>query len=89
VHHGRGQKETDGKAKSLPLNAAISNYPNEKAAHSAEAWLEGAQSHQGGWWADWVEWLMVRSGELVTPHAMGSGEYAPLVAAPGTYVFGK
>jgi poly(3-hydroxyalkanoate) synthetase len=32
---------------------------------------------------------MVRSGELVTPHAMGSGEYAPLVAAPGTYVFGK
>ena len=64
-------------------------WTNEKRAKSPDRWLEGAESHQGGWWADWVEWLKVRSGELVAPPSMGSETYAPITPAPGTYVFEK
>jgi len=62
---------------------------SDKRAKSASAWLEGAEFHQGGWWADWVEWLKPRSGELVAPPSMGSEAYPPIIPAPGTYVFGK
>ena len=62
---------------------------SDKRAKSASAWLEGAEFHQGGWWADWVEWLKPRSGELVAPPSMGSEAYPPITPAPGTYVFGK
>ena len=64
-------------------------WTNDKPAKSANAWLEGAQEHQGGWWADWVEWLKPRSGELVVPPPMGSQTYPPIVPAPGTYVMGE
>jgi poly[(R)-3-hydroxyalkanoate] polymerase subunit PhaC len=64
-------------------------WTNEKRAKSAAAWLEGATSHQGGWWADWLEWLKPRSGEMVAPPALGSAAYPPIIPAPGTYVFGK
>ena len=64
-------------------------WTNEKRAKSPDRWLEGAESHQGGWWADWVEWLKVRSGELVAPPSMGSETYPPMIPAPGTYVFEK
>jgi polyhydroxyalkanoate synthase subunit PhaC len=64
-------------------------WTNEKQGKSAGAWLEGAEFHQGGWWADWVEWLKPRSGEMVAPPSMGSDVYAPIIPAPGTYVMGK
>lgn len=72
-----------------PPNKGKGYWTNEKRAKSAAAWLEGATSHQGGWWADWLEWLKPRSGEMVAPPALGSAAYPPLIAAPGTYVFGK
>ncbi len=62
---------------------------SEKRAKSAGAWLEGAEFHQGGWWADWVEWLKPRSGELVAPPSLGSEAYPPIIPAPGTYVLEK
>jgi len=64
-------------------------WTNDKSAKSANAWLEGATQHQGGWWADWAEWLKPRSGELVAPPPMGSQAHPPIVPAPGTYVMGK
>jgi polyhydroxyalkanoate synthase len=64
-------------------------WTNDKPAKSANAWLQGAQPHQGGWWADWVEWLKARSGEMVAPPSTGSRAYPPIVPAPGTYVMGK
>jgi poly[(R)-3-hydroxyalkanoate] polymerase subunit PhaC len=64
-------------------------WTNDKPARSANAWLEGATPHEGGWWADWVEWLKPRSGDLVAPPSMGSKKHPPIVAAPGTYVMGK
>jgi polyhydroxyalkanoate synthase len=64
-------------------------WTNNKSATNADEWLEGATFHQGSWWQDWVDWLKVRSGEVVAPPSMGSHAYPPLVAAPGTYVLEK
>jgi polyhydroxyalkanoate synthase len=64
-------------------------WTNDKPAKSANAWLQGAQPHQGGWWVDWVEWLKARSGEMVAPPSTGSRAYPPIVPAPGTYVMAK
>ncbi len=64
-------------------------WTNEKPAKSADAWLEGAERHEGGWWADWFEWLKQRSGEQVAPPQMGSAAYPPIMPAPGTYVLEK
>ncbi len=72
-----------------PPNKGKGYWTNEKRAKSADAWLEGAKAHGGGWWADWVEWLKQRSGEQVAPPQMGSAAYPPITPAPGTYVFGK
>ena len=72
-----------------PPNKGKGYWTSDKPESSAEAWLEGAQQHQGGWWGDWVEWLKARSGELVTPPPMGSAHYPPIIPAPGTYVLEK
>ena len=72
-----------------PPNKGKGYWTNDKPAKSADQWLEGAQHHQGGWWGDWVEWLMARSGELVAPPSMGSAAYQPIMPAPGTYVLEK
>jgi len=64
-------------------------WTNDKPAKSADAWLEGATFHEGGWWADWPTWLKAHSGELVAPPPMGSATYLPIIPAPGTYVLEK
>ena len=64
-------------------------WTNKKSGRSADEWFEKAESHQGGWWADWLEWLKQRSGELVAPPSMGSETYPPITPAPGTYVLEK
>jgi polyhydroxyalkanoate synthase len=64
-------------------------WTNDKPAQSADAWLEKAQHHEGGWWADWLTWLKPRSGELVAPPSMGSSAHPPIIPAPGTYVLEK
>ena len=64
-------------------------WTNDKPAESADAWLEGATFHEGGWWADWPTWLKAHSGELVAPPPTGSATYLPIIPAPGTYVLEK
>ncbi len=64
-------------------------WTSDKPAKSADKWLEGAERHDGGWWADWKEWLKAHSGEMVAPPSMGSEAYPPLTPAPGTYVLEK
>jgi len=52
-----------------------------------QEWLTRAVKVKGSWWADWVEWLSVRSGEKrPQPRTLGNATYEPLDAAPGTYV---
>src|SRR5690606_29170641 len=57
---------------------------------SAEEWLAQATLREGSWWPAWIEWLEGRvATERVTPPPLGAPDqgYAPLEAAPGTYVF--
>lgn len=56
------------------------------AAASADAWLAGAQKHNGSWWSDWASWLGVRSGERIAAPSVGSVAHPPIGDAPGTYV---
>ena len=53
-------------------------------------WLATAESKEGSWWPEWVAWLGARSGVPVAPPHIGApaAGYAPLAAAPGSYVLG-
>lgn len=64
-------------------------WTTDKAAASADEWLEKAEHHSGSWWTDWLEWLKPRSGELVAPPSVGNKKYPPITPAPGTYVLEK
>ena len=55
-----------------------------------DAWLAGAQEHQGSWWPRWSEWLLARSGESKpTPTRLGNAAHPAREAAPGRYVHEK
>ena len=70
-----------------PGNPKSKYYANAELPESAEDWKAGADTVAGSWWPRWMEWLDERSGDLVAaPKTLGSDKYAPLVAAPGTYV---
>ena len=53
-----------------------------------DSWLQASAYHEGSWWTGWAAWLEAHSGKPVAPPPMGAPEagYAPLCAAPGTYV---
>jgi polyhydroxyalkanoate synthase subunit PhaC len=54
---------------------------------TADAFLAGAETHQGSWWPHWAEWLSAHGGEKGTaPKTLGSKKHKPRVDAPGTYV---
>lgn len=62
---------------------------NEDLCLSPDEWFLAAEQHEGSWWETWVAWLAGHSTrEQISPPAMGaSGKgYAPIEAAPGTYV---
>jgi polyhydroxyalkanoate synthase len=77
--------------------AALVNPPgNAKASYrtgttnpaEANAWLEACAAQPGSWWPDFTAWLGHRCGpERNAPKRLGGGGFAPLVEAPGTYVF--
>jgi polyhydroxyalkanoate synthase len=53
-----------------------------------DAWVGDSQPATGSWWPAWQRWLGRRSGRPGKRPSLGasSGPYAPLCAAPGTYV---
>jgi len=53
---------------------------------TAEAWLAGAERHEGSWWQDWTAWLGSRCGAPGAPPALTSDAFPKLADAPGTYV---
>ncbi len=55
----------------------------------AEDWMTTAEPRDGSWWPALTDWLRARSSGTAKPPAMGSSEagFAPMEAAPGTYVF--
>ena len=53
-----------------------------------DAWHQQQQVHNGSWWPAWTEWLIAKSSDAVAPPQIGARDkgFAPLCAAPGSYV---
>jgi polyhydroxyalkanoate synthase subunit PhaC len=70
-----------------PGNPKATYHTNDDATPDPQAWLRGAQTHQGTWWTDVSEWLDKRSGGLgPAPQELGTARLPVLADAPGTYV---
>jgi len=76
--------------------ASLVNPPGNPKAHywtggapvpDADAWLAGAERHQGSWWEAWADWVLARSGaERDAPEGLGGPAHPVLDAAPGRHV---
>jgi polyhydroxyalkanoate synthase len=61
---------------------------NKENPADPQEWLRTAHTEHGSWWPDALGWLGERCGaEKTAPAELGGGGLAPLVDAPGTYVF--
>lgn len=67
----------------------ISHRPAGALYLGPDAWLAQHAPEAGSWWPRWADWLKAQAGELVSPPEMGAPDrgYAPLLPAPGSYVF--
>ena len=72
-----------------PGNPKANYFSNSELPEDADEWLEGAKQQQGSWWPRWTEWLGERAGENKSaPKHLGNKTHAPIMKAPGEYVFG-
>lgn len=71
-----------------PANKNRRNYwTGGELGKGADHWLETAERQEGSWWPNWAEWVKRRGGKKVdAPASLGNAEYAPIEAAPGSYV---
>lgn len=70
-----------------PGNPKSSYQVSEDNSVSEEEWRSQAETVQGSWWPDYVEWLSARSGEWrPAPAALGSSSHPVREPAPGSYV---
>ncbi|MBX9963383.1 MAG: class I poly(R)-hydroxyalkanoic acid synthase [Burkholderiales bacterium] len=60
-------------------------WTNEQLGEKPDAWLAGAQRHDGSWWNDWTTWIHGFSGGQVKPRTPGDGALPALEDAPGSY----
>jgi len=54
-----------------------------------DSWLASYDPVDGSWWTVWSDWLLEKSSGKVAPPSIGApaAGYAPLEAAPGSYVY--
>ena len=69
-----------------PTKNKYGHYTNTDLSLDHEAWLAGAEFHEGSWWPRWGEWLKKRAGAQVAARAPGDSAHPILCDAPGTYV---
>ncbi len=73
-----------------PSKKKYGHYTNADMSGDADAWLEGAEFHDGSWWPTWDTWLSKRAGKQVPARAPGADKTHPVLGpAPGTYVTEK
>ena len=53
------------------------HWTNDSTPVDPQTWREGATQHQGSWWEEWLRWVSARSGPMVAPPKLPSGEPAP------------
>ena len=70
-----------------PAKKKRSYWTNDKAAASAQEWLDGAKEHPGSWWTEWVDFLAPNAGKQVAaPRKYGNAKFKEIEPAPGRYV---
>ncbi len=70
-----------------PGNPKASFVENGELSSDPRAWYFDAKRTEGSWWPSWLSWIQERSGtQHETLMALGSQNYPPMEAAPGTYV---
>lgn len=69
-----------------PSKMKYGHYTNDDLQGDSEAWMEGAQYHEGSWWPRWNDWLKKRSGKQVPAREAGDSGFPSLMPAPGSYV---
>ena len=69
-----------------PAANKYNHYINEKQPKDLDAWIEGAEEHEGSWWNDWDKWLSKHSGKKVAKREPGDGKLKVLEDAPGSFV---
>jgi polyhydroxyalkanoate synthase len=64
-----------------------SHWISDGKAQDADAWMAGATEHKGSWWSSWAAFLAEHGGkEIKARSKLGNKKYAPIEAAPGSYV---
>ena len=65
-------------------------WTNDELPDDHEAWLEGAEAHEGSWWPHWQAWMTdngyADAEKMVAARQPGDGELDILEPAPGRYV---
>jgi len=70
-----------------PGNPKATYIENPKLSGDPRAWYYDAKHIEGSWWPQWLGWIQERSGVRgETQTTLGSANYPPMEAAPGTYV---
>jgi polyhydroxyalkanoate synthase len=73
-----------------PDNPKASYQVGDRPGPDAETWARDTERQSGSWWEDYSSWLAARSGPRKrAPRSTGGRGFAPLVPAPGTYVFDR
>jgi polyhydroxyalkanoate synthase subunit PhaC len=60
-------------------------WTNRAFPDDPKVWLEGAERHEGSWWTEWSDWLIVESGPTVPARPVAGGPLQVLEPAPGSY----
>ncbi|MFY0309471.1 PHA/PHB synthase family protein [Leisingera sp. D0M16] len=69
-----------------PSKKKYGHYVNDDLKGDSEAWMAGAEYHEGSWWPRWNDWLKKRSGKQVPARDVGDSGYPSLMPSPGSYV---
>jgi polyhydroxyalkanoate synthase len=68
-----------------PAGNKYNYWTDDKLVDSADAWLAGANRHDGSWWPEWNAWVSQFGGDKVPARIPGEGKLKPLEDAPGSY----
>ncbi|MDX1924357.1 MAG: class I poly(R)-hydroxyalkanoic acid synthase [Rickettsiaceae bacterium] len=70
-----------------PASRKYNYYLNDKIYEDPEDWLNSSTQYMGSWWEAWAEWVITRSGHMVSSIDYENLDF--LQKAPGSYVCKK